>query len=701
VLIANHKIFKMLILWVSIFTCSDIVIAQSNPPKKFFEPQQLMQIGVYYYPEQWPENQWERDLQNIKKLGFEFTHFSDFAWTYLQPNDSVYDFAWLDKAIDIATKQGLKIILCTPTAAAPVWMGKKYPEIYLVDENGVRRTYGNRADHSIANKVYQKYAYAMATALAKKYGQHPAIMGWQLDNEPNAFADYSESSKIAFQNWLQKKYVHIDSLNKAWVGSFWSTRYNRFDQIVIPNTKIYTEDKLSPHAVLDFKRFTAQTTADFINQQADTLRKYISLNQFVTTNYTNVGYDVDPRLTKQLDFPTFTMYPVNGSNLWGTTFRTGAPFRLAEANDYYRSIAQTTGIMELQPGQVNWASNNPQPLPGAVHMWLMQAFGGGNSFVCTYRYRHPLGSSEMYHEGIVGTDGITLSQGGKEFIQAINDIKTLRSYYQAKDTMPQDLQKRKTAFLWSHENLWDLENQKQSAEWNTWSLRNKYTAGVKSAAAPMDFIGEVDDFTKYPFMVAPAYTLISETLVQKWTEYVNAGGHLILSCRSGQKNKAGQFFEAPLAGPIQNLIGASVAYNDMLVAPEKGWVKMGTQKFDWNVWSEILQPNVGTETIATYDNQYYKGSAAAITRKLGKGSVTYIGVASNDGALEKEIIRSVYKKAGVAIENLPNGVFMEWRNGFYVAVNYAQTNFQIPLSTNHKIIVGSQPLQQGQALIWK
>ena len=699
--IANSKIYKMLILWISIFTCSDIVIAQSNQIKQFFEPQHLMRIGVYYYPEQWPENQWERDLQNIKKLGFEFTHFSDFAWTYLQPNENVYDFEWLDKAIAIAEKQGLKIILCTPTAAAPVWMGEKYPEIYLVDENGIRRKYGNRADHSIANKLYQQFAYAMAAAIAKKYGQHPAIMGWQIDNEPNAFADYSPSSQIAFQNWLQKKYTHIDSLNKAWVGSFWTTRYNSFAQIVIPNTQIYTEDKLSPHAVLDFKRFTAQTTADFINQQADTLRKYISTKQFVTTNYTNVGYDVDPRLTKQIDFPTFTMYPVNGSNLWGTTFRTGAPFRLLEANDYYRSIAQTTGIMELQPGQVNWASNNPQPLPGAVHMWLMQAFGGGNSFVCTYRYRHPLGSSEMYHEGIVGTDGTTLSQGGKEFVQAINDIKTLRNNYQAEVKMPQDLQKRKTAFLWSHDNLWDLENQKQSAEWNTWALRNKYTAGVKSAAAPMDFIAETDDFSKYPFIVAPAYALISETLVHKWTEYVKAGGHLILSCRSGQKNKDGQFFEAPLAGPLQKLIGANVSFNDMLVAPEKGWVKMGTQKFEWNVWSEILQPIDGTQTMAVYDNQFYKGTAAAITRNLGKGSVTYIGVATHDGALEKEIIRLVYKKAGVVIENLPNGVFVEWRNGFYVAVNYAQPNFQLPLPAKSKILIGSQPLQQGQALIWK
>ena len=114
-----------------------------------------------------------------------------------------------------------------------------------------------------------------------------------------------------------------------------------------------------------------------------------------------------------------------------------------------------------------------------------------------------------------------------------------------------------------------------------------------------------------------------------------------------------------------------------------------------------MNPFPGTETLAVYDNQFYKGKSAVITRKLGKGSVTYIGVVSNDGELEKQIIRKIYQKANVAIENLPKGVFVEWRDGFYVAVNYAQPAVQIPLPPNSKILVGTQPLQQGQALVWK
>lgn len=677
-------------------------VTEKKDPQRFFSKPDLMQIGVYYYPEQWPREQWERDLKNIKKLGFEFTHFAEFAWTYMEPEEGKYDFKWLDDALAIAEKQGLKVILCTPTPTPPAWMGEKYPEIYLVDANGRRREHGNRANVSITNEKYREFTDQIVTELGKRYGKNKNIMGWQIDNEPLGTADFSPSARKAFQTWLKAKYGTIEKLNTEWVGNFWSTRYNNFDQIVLPNAEIYVEDKLSPHAVLDFKRFTSDAQGEYLNRQAEILRKYVNPKQWITTNFTNVIYDADPRSADKMDFVTYTMYPVSGRNsLGGQNFRMGHPNKISEANDYYRSITGITGVMELQPGQVNWAGINPQLLPGTVHMWISQAFGGGCSFTCTYRYRHPLGSSEMYHDGIVGTDGVTLSEGGKEFVQSIEDMKLLRKEYNPKAVIPENLSKRKTGFLWSHENLWDLENQKQTEFWSTWRHRTTYTSAVKSTGAPMDFITEEDDFSAYPFIVAPAYQLIDQKLVEKWTKYVENGGNLILSCRTGQKDRNGHFFEAKWNAPIVPLIGADVEFFDMLVEDVNGTITAGTNTYKWNTWADVLNPKQGTEVLATYADQFYKGKAAAVTRKLGKGTITYIGAESKDGNLERQVVRTIYERAKVAIEDLPKGVFIEWRDGFYVGVNYTNEAINLPIPKGSKILVGQNPLQPAQAVIWK
>ena len=701
--------FILSILFVASFNSATLFAQEKKAatitkkdPKSFFSKPDLMQIGVYYYPEQWPREQWERDLKNIKKLGFEFTHFAEFAWTFMEPEEGKYDFKWLDDALAIAEKEGLKVILCTPTPTPPAWMGDKYPEIYLVDANGRRREHGNRANVSVTNEKYREFTDQIVTEIGKRYGKNKNIMGWQIDNEPLATADFSASARKAFQIWLKAKYGTIEKLNAEWIGSFWSTRYNNFDQIVLPNAEIYFEDKLSPHAILDFKRFTSDAQAEYLNRQAEILRKFIDTKQWITTNFTNVIYDADPRSANKMDFITYTMYPVSGHNhLGGDNFRMGHPNKIYEANDYYRSINGVTGVMELQPGQVNWAGINPQLLPGTVHMWLSQAFGGGCAFTCTYRYRHPLGSSEMYHDGIVGTDGITLTTGGKEFVEAIQDMKLLRKEYDPKAVLPQNIAKRKTGFLWSHENLWDLENQKQTKFWNTWKQRNTYTAAIKSAGAPMGFITEEDNFADYPFIVAPAYQLIDQKLVGKWQKYVENGGNLILTCRTGQKDKNGHFFEANWSAPIVPLIGADVEFFDMLVADVNGTVKAGENSYKWNTWADVLNPKKGTEVLATYEDQFYKGKAAATTRKLGKGTVTYVGVESNDGDFERQIVRTIYSRANVAIEDLPKGVFIEWRDGFYVGVNYTSEPINLPIPKGSKIVVGQNPLQPAQAVIWK
>jgi beta-galactosidase len=678
------------------------ISGKKKPAAEFFPKKDLMKIGVFYYPEHWPKEQWVRDFDNIAKFGFEFTHLAEFAWTFLEPEEGKFDFKWLDEAISLANKAGLKVILCTPSLTPPAWMSEKYPEIYLVGGDGRRREHGIRANASLSNQTYRNFVKRIVNELGKHYGQDPRIWGWQLDNEPLATADYSQSSRLAFQGWLKKRYGTIAKLNEVWGGSFWSTRYANFEQVLIPNAEMNNEDKLSPHSLLDFQRFTANVTAEFLNEQADILRQYTLPSQWITTNYTNAITSADPRLSTQLDFPCFTMYPVSGRNiLGGNNFRTGNPYRITEACDYFRPINGVTGVMELQPGQVNWASVNPQLEPGTVHMWLMQAFGAGCSFACTYRYRHPLWSSEMYHEGIVGTDGLTLSQGGQEFVQAIKDMKLLRAHFDANAKMPEQFAKRKTGLLWEHENMWDLDIQPQTTQWNTWSLRNTYTSIIKSTGAPTDFITEKSNFSDYPFIVAPAYQLIDNKLVEKWRNYVQKGGHLILTCRTGHKDKNGHFFEAKLAEPIASLLGANVEFFDMLPNGVSAKVTYHNEEYDWNCWSEILYPHQGTEVLATYNDQYYKGKPAATTRKLGQGTVTFIGVVSNDGEFERAIVRDVYKRAGVIIEDLPKGVYIEWRDGFVTAVNYSDKPYDLKISAKKEILLGENPLKSARALIFK
>jgi len=696
----RHRILRTLAAALAGLLCQAGASAQTGAPP--FPRADLMPIGVYYYPEQWPRTQWRRDLQNIGKLGFGFTHFAEFAWTYLEPEEGHFDFAWLDEAIALAHEAGLKVILCTPSPAPPAWMGQKYPEIYLEGPEGRRREHGTRANGSLSNPRFNAFVTRIVTALAQRYGKDPRVWGWQVDNEPEAAPDFSPSARRAFQQWLHKHYGTVERMNEAWGASFWSLRFRSFEQVNLPNASQAGEDRPSPHALLDFQRFTADTQAAFLDHQAGILKRTIQPTQWVTTNYTNATQGSDPRRTTRIDFPTFTIYPVAGGNtLGGQTFRYGNPIRMAEACDYFRPIGGVTGVMELQPGQVNWAPTNPKPEPGAVRMWLWHAFGGGCSFVCTYRYRQPRFGSEMYHEGIVGLDGQSLSQGGKEFTQAIAEMQRLKPEFEPAAQRPARLTARRTAILWSHDVMWDLELQKQNEGWSTWRHRNTYSAAVKSTGAPMDFISETADFSPYPFLVAPAYQLADAGLIEKWRHYVENGGHLILTCRSAQKDARGHFPEALLGSRLESLLGARLEGFDTLPGSAMASVRRGDQNFPWRIWGDILRPDPATQTLATYGEAFYQGAAAASTRRLGKGSVTYIGVETLDGLLERKLVREVYERTGVAIEDYPRGVYVEWRDGFFVGVNYSEAAVALPLSPRSRILLGQSPLQPAQVLIWK
>ena len=666
----------------------------------WFNDKDLTLTGAYYYPEHWDESQWERDLKQMHELGFEFTHFAEFAWAQLEPQDGVYDFSWLDRAVALAAKYDLKVVMCTSTATPPVWLSRKYPEILLKSEDGTVQDHGARQHASFASPVYRKLAYRMIEELARHYGNDSRIIGWQLDNEPAVQFDYNQAAEEAFREFLKEKYHHnIQELNAAWGTAFWSEVYSRFEEITLPKT---AQMFMNHHQILDYRRFAAKQTNDFLNEQCRLIKKYAK-NQWVTTNYIP-DYDKGHiGGSKDLDFVSYTRYMVYGDNegIGRRGYRVGNPLRIAMANDFFRPVNGTYGVMELQPGQVNWGSINPQPLPGAVRLWLWSVFAGGSDFICTYRYRQPLYGTEQYHYGIVGTDGVTVTSGGREYEQFMKEIRSLRKDYRPKEDKPETYLKRKTAILWNPENYWSIDRQKQNATWNTFAHVDKYYRTLKSYAAPVDFISEEKDFSQYPVMIVPAYQLADKELVARWKKYVEEGGNLVLTCRTAQKDRFGRLPEAPFGSMIDELTGNHMEFYDLLLPQDPGQVKMDGKVYTWNTWGEILQPSASNEVWATYTNEFYEGKPAVTFRKLGKGSVTYIGVDSSDGALERQVLDKLYSRLQIEVMNLPYGVTMEYRNGLGIVLNYSDQPYQFALPQGAKVLIGTPNIATAGVLVFK
>ena len=666
----------------------------------WFNDKDLTLTGAYYYPEHWDESQWERDLKQMHELGFEFTHFAEFAWAQLEPQEGVYDFSWLDRAVALAAKYDLKVVMCTSTATPPVWLSRKYPEILLKSEDGTVQDHGARQHASFASPVYRKLAYRMIEELARHYGNDSRIIGWQLDNEPAVQFDYNQAAEEAFREFLKEKYhYNIQELNAAWGTAFWSEVYSRFEEITLPKT---AQMFMNHHQILDYRRFAAKQTNDFLNEQCRLIKKYAK-NQWVTTNYIQ-DYDKGHiGGSKDLDFVSYTRYMVYGDNegIGRRGYRVGNPLRIAMANDFFRPVNGTYGVMELQPGQVNWGSINPQPLPGAVRLWLWSVFAGGSDFICTYRYRQPLYGTEQYHYGIVGTDGVTVTPGGREYEQFMKEIRSLRKDYRPKEDKPETYLKRKTAILWNPENYWSIDRQKQNATWNTFAHVDKYYRTLKSYAAPVDFISEEKDFSQYPVMIVPAYQLADKKLVARWKKYVEEGGNLVLTCRTAQKDRFGRLPEAPFGSMIDELTGNHIEFYDLLLSQDPGQVKMDGKVYTWNTWGEILQPGTSNEVWATYTNEFYEGKPAVTFRKLGKGSVTYIGVDSSDGALERQVLDKLYSRLQIEVMNLPYGVTMEYRNGLGIVLNYSDQPYQFALPQGAKVLIGTPNIATAGVLVFK
>jgi beta-galactosidase len=601
-------------------------------------------LGAAWYPEQWPESQWDTDLAKMEAAHIHLVRVGEFAWSTMEPEEGHYNFTWLDHAIEKAAAHHIVVVLGTPTAAPPAWLTTKYPETLRVDENGVRDEHGNRQQFSFVNTKYRQLARGIAEQMAKRYGHNPNVVGWQLDNE-YANDSFDPEAKAEFHEFLKNKYGTIQNLNQKWTTAYWSETYDNFDEIPVRSKDEH------PALLLDWRHFVSEVWKSYSVNQIEVIRPLADPRQFITTN-TMGWFD---------NFDEYVVHSVLDIAAWDDYIDTPVYnyFSNAAAHDLTRGYKRKNfWVMETEPAFVNWRRTNNPLEKGQVRDMAWQAIGHGSDAVEYWQWRADLNGQEQYHGVLVGADGNPVpvydevKQVGEEFNKAGAALA---------GTSPH----AEVAILNDYNSRWAIDFQRHSAKFDPVAELVAFYTPLSAAAQTVDIVSPDAPLDQYKLVEAPALNVLPKATADRLIAYVRQGGNLLLGPRSGMKDEFDALNTQLQPGPLVDLLGGHVqqfyALEDEV--PLSGDLGSGTSK----IWAEQLSvTNPETKTILTYgpSNGWLDNQAAAITRKVGKGSITYVGGWLDDGLLAK-LTNQLVQQSGVLpkIPNVPAGVEVCVRSG--------------------------------------
>ena len=578
----------------------------------------MLYYGCDYYPEHWPESRWTEDARLMREAGFNVVRIGEFAWGRMEPTDGQYDWTWLDRAISILADHGLQVMLGTPTATPPPWLTTAYPEILPHDRNRRVRHAGSRRHYCPNSPIYRDYTRRIVTAMAERYGHDERVIGWQTDNEFGCHDTgrcYCDTCAADFREWLRARYGSLEELNRAWGSVFWSALYADWNEITPPWAAPADHN---PSHVLDFYRFGSDSVRDYQQLQIDILRAQAP-SQFVTHNFMLFSsreldfYD----LAAPLDFVSWDNY-----HFYGAT-----PAIVAATHDRYWGMKKRSyWAMEQQVSNVNWAGYNPAFRPGEVGLKVWQSVAHGADGVVYFRWRAATLGAELYHSGLLDHGGQP-TRGyaeAQEIGRALPKLTPL-----LRDSIPQ----AEVALLHDYPSRWSLDLQPHNQDLADdrafqRALMGPYEAlwarNVPVHVLPLN--GD-DDLSVYKIVIAPAINLLSRGNADRLATYVQGGGTLIATARTGFKDECGHVPGLP-PGHLADVMGVTVEEFDSL-PPERvnqvQFVEGPSGTVEVALWFEVLAP-APARPLAVYQADYYAGRPAATVNKVGQGRAIYVGV---------------------------------------------------------------------------
>jgi beta-galactosidase len=671
------------------------ISGQSNtqsPPTQLPGHNALL-MGSDWYPEQWPEERWETDLRMMEAAHLNVSRLAEFAWSRMEPSQGHFDFDWLERAIRLAEKHHIAVVLGTPTAAPPAWLTQKYPETLRVDSNGQRATHGIRAHGSVTSIKYREFCRRIAEEMAKRFGHDPNVVGWQIDNEYGyGQMSYNDEGRHQFQDWLQAKYKTLDALNQHWTTFYWSQTYDNWGEIPIPGPEH------NPGLRLDWQRFVTYAWTSYQQNQIDAIRAHADARQFITGNFMGYGFDAFDHyvITQPLTFVAWDDYVGTGHL---------DPDTNGISHDTMRGLKrENIWVIETQPGTVNWSNLNNSLNKGEVRAMAWHDIGHGADEVSYWQWRSALNGQEEIHGTLVGPDGkpVPLLE---EVTQTAKEFGDLQSAFRDTRVVSQ------VALLNDYDSRWAIEWQKHTEKYDQFGILKSYYHALRKISQSIDIVSPDAPLDSYKLVVAPDLYLIPKDRAEHLAAYVKNGGHLVLGPRSGMKDEFNALLPVRQPGFLADALGAQV---EQYYALEKSIPASGALgSGEVSVWAEWLKPTGSdTEVLLKYgrSNGWLDNQPAVVTRRYGRGHITYIG-----GVLDENLTQAMAERLAKASDIspafglVPDGIEVSRRVGpngpVYVLINWREENQSVALPhamqslLDQKLVTQIELLQYGVAIL--
>lgn len=642
-------------------------------------------IGVCYYPEHWPEDMWADDARRMREVGIKRVRIGEFAWSRLEPESGRYEFDWLGRAIDALHAEGLEVILGTPTATPPKWLVDSMPDMLAVDHHGRARGFGSRRHYCSSHVGYRRECARIVGALAERFGQHPGVVAWQTDNEygcHNTVRSYSHSARTGFRHWLEMRYGKIEALNEAWGNVFWSMEYRNFGEIDLPSGAV-TETNPSHRA--DFERYSSDQVRAFNQVQTEIIRALSPgrdiLHNFMTFHVDFDHYDV----MEDMDIATWDSYPLGSLDVFpgdpahkAAYARTGDPDLQAFHHDLYRGTGRGRfGIMEQQPGPVNWAAYNTDALPGLVRLWGMEGFAHGAEMVAYFRWRQAPFAQEQFHAGLNLPD----NQPDRAFyeVEALSrDLAALGSLGKASPA--------KVAIVYSYEAQWFLRTQPQGQNFSYIEQVFAIYRALRELGLDIDIVGPKSDLASYALVIVPSMPFVPDELVRAIDRY---RGLLLVMPRSGSRTRSHRIPDNLAPGPLAERLGIRITRAESFRKGAAVPVTYENESFSFDRWREFVTAG-SAEVVATSADGH-----PALTRNSG----AYYLAGYPDAELLKKLLTRLVREAGLGADEMPRGVRTRRRGGYRFVFNYGPERADVASLLSGSPVVGVTLLEVGSLVV--